>query len=560
MKKRKTKKKRKNNVLFLVIPMVILAVILSYIIITKNFIYEEYNDKFMTIDCYTEKLVGENIQYEVVNKVNPGDKIVCRISYELAYTVSKMSYDLEYSENLHIISSTDENENLLLSGNHYLYNYTDGTLKDKSPMITFQVKDNLVNNKLYINVSNIKFYTKAGKYYKGNNITYPIELDNDKKKIYLYQSDSGEYFYLSEKRDDYWNMFDIYECEDNKCVAMILDYDDNSYVISDEKLFLYKFNNSNEKKEIDMNKEFHILLPDGDEHIIRYYDILGKDIYTFENTKNKRRGIDIKNTNGFIANYEDIDSSSYNLSFTNETLKDGFILVDNKKDNSKSFIYDFINKKIVYEIKMSSSYYNYFNKTENGYSILMENPDDLQIVYLTSNFKNKFDHVITLDENYRKYANGNIIFMDNNKYFLYQKDGSFIKNIFEKIKPKYIYVKDNQAFAITWNYDNYFKIFDEDSNEIKKSNEYEKIFFVGKNIYVLKDNYFTIIDYDENILQKVTEITEEIMYIDNYNGGICFRNKSVPEGENGAYIVYYYDEVSQKLIKEELEYEFDLVN
>ncbi len=547
--------KKRKKILFLIIPMVLLAIILSYIIITKHFLYEDYSTKFMTTTCYTEKSVLENTKYEVINKVKSGETIVCKIAYELPFLVSKLSYDLDYSDNLSLVSESKK-DSLVQSEKHYMYNYSSGVFFDESPLFTFKVKEDATNN-VYINIQNIKFLTVSGKYYKGKENKHPIEIDNNKKKIYLYQNDSGDYYYLSEKRDDYWNMIDIYECNDDKCTAMMLDNDDNSYVISDEKLIFNKFNSSKYMKEISENSTYHIVLPNNDEHIIKYYSVSGKDVYTFEKVNNKR-GIGTCSLNGFIANYDEIGGLRYNLSFTNDTLKDGYVLVDDKKDSKKSYIYDFVNQKVVYEVKTKLSYFNYFNKIDNGYKILIENPDDLEVIYLTKEFKNRYDHLIIMDDNYHKYSNGNLLFKENGKYFLYQEDGTFIRNIFEKINPTYIYVnKDNIAMAIVWdNSNNYFTLYDEDSNEIKKSNEYEKIYFVNEEIYVLKDNYFTIIDYNEKVLQQVVEMTDNIVNVENYDGIMSFRNKEVPEGEKGSYIVYYFNSQTNKLIKEELDYEW----
>ena len=556
MKKKRKSSKKKNNILILIVPMVLLAVVLSYIIITKTFFYEEYTSKFMSINCYTEKSVKDNIKYEVVNKTKKGERIVCEIPYELSFTVSKMSYDLNYTDSLILESVGEENNNLILNENHFLYNYSGDIYQDKSPMMTFVVKEDLTDSKINISITNIKFYTKTGKYYQGKDLIYPIELDNNKKKIYLYQNDSGDYYYLSEKRDDYWNMIDIYECQNDKCTAKLLENEKNSYVISDDKLIYNEFTSQKKKKEVLEDRVYHVVLPNSEEHIIKYYHVAGKDLYTFENVNGKKQGMDVSNLNGFIANYDEIDNKDYNLSFTNETLNDGYLLVDNVKDSRKSYVYDFINKKIVYNVKIELSYYNYFNKTKDGYSILIENPDDLEMIYLTNEFKDKYNHLIVMDDSYRKFENGNILFKDNNKYYLYQEDGTFVKNVFEKIKPTYIYVKDNSCLAVVWNNkDNYFTLYDEDSNEIKKSNEYEKIYFVNRQIYVLKDNIFTIIDYNENIVHNVVTMTEELENIENYDGIISFRNRSIPEGEKGAYIVYYYNEKDNNLIKEELDYE-----
>ena len=622
------------SLIALPIAIFVISVIISVLKNDSNE-YVLYNDDSFSIHCYLNKTINGDNDWNVVKKVDIGDKITCNVSYEIAENISKLSYELEYGNALrkekvdtYWGNVNDIDANLDIKGNLFTYTYTNGISFDDSPNIIFEVTNNNTND-LYVAIKNIKILTTNGEKYYENNSYYLLEGNSDEiinridygnelevativytmknhilptfnnldelvdKKyqceerkinsngtIYLKNCDNGsqivthgkdysgyvgsdsiytykdnDMLFISKERNNNYSLIDIYNCESSLCNGLI---EDDMIYISDFELKYKKIGSNKNYKLVHPIKSYEIKQIDGNKNIfIRYYDINGKKLYSYfeyyDDKIDDKQYIKLEGNNSVIIQFDENNE----LSFNNSTLESGYLLINKMyEDENKNYIYDYKNKNIVFDLSSYDEFKNssLFMKIENNFAVVSNDSSYQEILYLNPNMKVLYDETISMDDNYYIFKNKNILFKRDNKFYIYDQNGIFIKNAFSEVSPISIEVDENdKIYGIVKNKDsNGFNIYDDDNNLVHTSKTYDKIYDVYKafgKIFVIVDEkgFLKLYDKNEKLMAIYTKMTDNLEYDYNYYGDVWIRDNNIKIGQKGAYILFYYDALKDTL-------------
>ncbi len=613
------------SLIVLPILVVVISFVLSYI--NRNDKYVLYDDQSFSIHCYSN---DESNDWNVIENVNVGDKIVCNVSYELSRDLSRLSYELDYGKSLKISNIdtywgniNDLDASLNISGNLFSYTYTREISFDDSPNITFEVIGNK-ESELYISIKDIKFLTSDKEYFYEDDVYYLFDLkdkeivnkidygnsldvatsiymmENNKlptfdildkmvdekyhceervinengtvylnncdvngqllshrKKyeenanngiIYIYKYNDS--YFVSKEKNNAYALVDLYGCQTDYCSATIRD---GFIIIGDLDLKYKKVNYDDDYTVIYPQKYYNIdNIVEGRNLFVRYYEKDDLKIYNYfeygdEKLINQYVDGEI---NDSIKTY--FTNSDYDVSFSAGTLDNGYILVNNRFENAEKnmYIYDYKNNKVIYDLEVYDDFDNelYFFKRDSRFIVLNDNPLYQSLLYFNSNMKRLYGGVVHKDSNFYELKDDSIIFKNNDGYYLYDKDGNLIKNLFNNIDPDYIEVDDKEkVYGIVYTKgENNFKIYDGDGKLVHTSNVYQQVYDVYKSfnkIYILvnENGYLKQYDKDEKLIALYIEITDNLEFDFNYYGDVWIRDKNIKIGENGAYILFYYD-------------------
>ena len=627
-------KKKKYNLftgnnfvaILILLPVLIAIFCIIYFSIKKNIEYVYNNDNSFAIHCYSNNMILNEKNWNIVDKVNIKDKIVCNISYELSYNLLKLSYKLDYGNSLKVTNigsywgnSSDLDARLDIDKDLYTYSYTREVSFDDSPNITFEVINDDVRE-LFIAVRDIKYETDNGEYLTESDVYYSLDimkdnnydyleygekldtasliyrmknhtlptfniLDNIVKKeytcdsrvvnhdasVYLKNCDingellshgqeeknkSNTFIYVYKNKDSYYitkekkydssnySLADYYVCDTSFCEGII---ENDLIVISDLELMYKKIGTDDEYASVYAKKEYDIKVFDKKNLFIRYYEIENMPIYVYflydENKLLSNQYLEYDANNSLRFNLLD-----YNLSFNTNTLDNGYILIDNYTNDKRNiYIYDFINSKVVYDIT-STDLNNQPKFTKDIYYAIYDDEISYQkILYLDDNMNILYDGIVYKDENYYIFNNGNILFKRDNEYYIYSNNGKLVKKIFEDVSPNYIEVDNDRVYGIVYqSNDNYYRIYDENSNNTFTSRKFNYIYDIYQShgkIYILvnENGFLRMYDKDQNLIISFIEMTDNLEFSYNYYGDIWIRDKNIPDGKQGSYILCYYD-------------------
>ena len=426
-------------------------------------------------------------------------------------------------------------------------------------LATFDILDSLIGNKYNCDSKNIN--DDASVSIKNCNINGEIVSHDNKNNnsfIYVYKS-NGSYFISKEKKyENNYSLTDYYVCKSSFCEGII---ENDFVVISDLELMYKKIGSNNKFETLYSKNEYDIKKIDNENNLyVRYYEINGLPLYVYflynDNEIMSYQYIEFEFNNSLRVNL----LGNY-LSFNLKTLENGYILMDNYEDSKRNiYIYDYINMKNVFDVSDIKELSNTpkFTKNDN-YAIFDDETSYQTVLYLNKDMNILYDGIIYKDDNYYEFSNKNILFKRENKYYIYDINGKFVKEIFKNINPNYIEINDEKVYGLVYQ-DKNFKVYDENSNNTFTSHNFKDIYGIYKNhekIYIIvnENGYLKLFDKDGNVIITFMEMTDNLEFLYNYFDDIWLRDKNVPLNEMGAYILCYYDYNLDTLYVSKMDYE-----
>ena len=426
-------------------------------------------------------------------------------------------------------------------------------------LATFDILDSLIGNKYNCDSKNIN--DDASVSIKNCNINGEIVSHDNKNNnsfIYVYKS-NGSYFISKEKKyENNYSLTDYYVCKSSFCEGII---ENDFVVISDLELMYKKIGSNNKFETLYSKNEYDIKKIDNENNLyVRYYEINGLPLYVYflynDNEIMSYQYIEFEFNNSLRVNL----LGNY-LSFNLKTLENGYILMDNYEDSKRNiYIYDYINMKNVFDVSDIKELSNTpkFTKNDN-YAIFDDETSYQTVLYLNKEMNIWYDGIIYKDDNYYEFSNKNILFKRENKYYIYDINGKFVKEIFKNINPNYIEINDEKVYGLVYQ-DKNFKVYDENSNNTFTSHNFKDIYGIYKNhekIYIIvnENGYLKLFDKDGNVIITFMEMTDNLEFLYNYFDDIWLRDKNVPLNEMGAYILCYYDYNLDTLYVSKMDYE-----